>query len=106
MLQKIYHQHEWVMFHIKSKVVSKFCRVDPYVQRQKNLYSLLSGYHAHKDIEKDLMNAEVIGKPQEGFVNYQIKTKKVPFYYQIKKNKLKIFSRNISSFLQNRKDTR
>ena len=64
---------------------------------KKDLHSLLSGHHAHEDIEKDLMNAEVIGKKlQEGFVNDQIKTKKVPFYYQIKRKKLKIFSRNIS----------
>ena len=43
---------------------------------------------AHEDIEKYLMNAEVIGKKlQEEFVNAQIKTKKASFYYLIKKNK-------------------
>ena len=35
---------------------------------EKNLYSLSSGYHADEDIEKDLMNAEVIGRKQEEFV--------------------------------------
>ena len=43
------------------------------------------------------MNAEVIGrKLQEEFVNDRIKTKKVSFYYPIKKNKLNTFSTNIS----------
>ena len=58
------------------------------------MYSLLSGYHAHEDIEKDLMNAEVIGGKQQEFVNDRTKTKKVSFYYPIKKNKLKTFSTN------------
>ena len=52
---------------------------------------------AHEDIEKDLMNAEVIGKKlQEEFVNARIKTKKASFYYLIKKNKWKAFFTNIS----------
>ena len=43
------------------------------------------------------MNAEVMKtKLQEGFVNDRIKTKKVSFYYLIKKNKLKTFSTNTS----------
>ena len=64
---------------------------------EKNLYSLSSGYHAHEDIEKNLINAEVIGrKQQEQFVSDRIKTKKVSFYYPIKKNKLKTFSMNTS----------
>ena len=37
---------------------------------EKSLYSLSSGYHAPKDTEKDLMNAEVISrKQQEEFVS-------------------------------------
>ena len=64
---------------------------------EKNLYSLSSGFHGHEDIEKDLMNAEVIDrKQQEEFINDRIKTKKVSFYYPIKKNKLKTFSTNTS----------
>ena len=64
---------------------------------QKNLYSLSSGYHAPEDVEKDLTNAEVLGtKLQEEFVNGRIKTKKVSFYYLIKKYKLKTFSTNTS----------
>ena len=64
---------------------------------EKNLYSLSSGYHTHENIEKDLMNAEVIEqKGQEEFVSKQIKRKKVSLYYLIKKNKFKTFSINIS----------
>ena len=36
---------------------------------KKNLYSLSSVCHAHEDIVKDLMNAEVTGSKQEEFVN-------------------------------------
>ena len=32
---------------------------------EKNLYSLPSGFHGHKDIEKDLMNTEVIYRKQQ-----------------------------------------
>ena len=43
------------------------------------------------------MNAEVMGtKLQEKFVNDRTKTKKVSFYYLIKKYKLKTLSTNIS----------
>ena len=70
---------------------------DTMFQDEKNLYSLPSGYHAPEDVKQDLMNAEVIGtKLQEEFVNERIKTKKVSFYYSIKKNKLKTFSTNTS----------
>ena len=65
----------------------------PMFEDEKNLYSLSSGYHIHEDI----MNAEVIGrKLQEEFVNDRIKTKKISFYYPIKKNKLRTFSANKS----------
>ena len=69
----------------------------PMFEDEKNLYSLSSGFHGHEDIEKDLMNTEVIDrKQQEEFINDRIKTKKVSFYYPIKKNKLKTFSTNTS----------
>ena len=69
----------------------------PMFEDKKNLYNLSSEYHAHEDIEKDLLNAEVIGrKLQEEFVNDRIKIKEISFYYPIKKNKLKTFSTNIS----------
>ena len=42
------------------------------------------------------MNTEVIDGKQQEFVNDQIETKKVSFYYPIKKNKLKTFSTNAS----------
>ena len=67
------------------------------LEDEKNLYSLPSGYHAHEDYEKDLMNAEVIGRRLlEEFVKDRMKTKKVSCYYPIEKNKLKVFSTNIS----------
>ena len=69
----------------------------PMFEDEKNLYSLSSGFHGHEDIEKDLMSTEVIDrKQQEEFINDRIKTKKVSFYYPIKKNKLKTFSTNTS----------
>ena len=34
----------------------------PMFEDEKNLYGMSSGYHTHEVIEKDLMNAEVIGK--------------------------------------------
>ena len=63
---------------------------------KKNLYSLSSVCHAHEDIVKDLMNAEVTGSKQEEFVNDRIKTKKLSFYYPIRKNKLKTISTSIA----------
>ena len=51
-----------------------FAELNPYPQKQE------------KFVQKDFLNAEVIGRrQQEEFVNNQIKTKKVLFYYLIKK---------------------
>ena len=86
--------------HVKSKIESCIQILQnwaPMFEDEKSVYSPSSGYHAHGDIEKDLMNAEVIGrKQQEEFVNDRIKTKKVSFYCPIKKKKLKTFSMNTS----------
>ena len=85
--------------HVKSKIESCIQILQnwaPMFEDEKSVYSPSSGYHAHGDIEKDLMNAEVIGRKQQEFVNDRIKTKKVSFYCPIKKNKLKTFSMNTS----------
>ena len=79
---------------------------DPIFEDQKNLNSLSSGYHAPEDVKKDLMNVEVIRtKLQERFINDRIKTKKVWFYYPIKKKVKNIFYEHIKNFIKNKKGT-
>ena len=59
--------------YVKSKIKSCIQILQSWAlmfEDEKSLYSLSSGYHAPKDTEKDLMNAEVISrKQQEEFVS-------------------------------------